>query len=290
MKLGKLELMHDDLVESINRKWAFLEAMVSAGESKSNDVKPSDNVSLSKGEDILSKILAQYEKLTDVSFYIIDIKSKIQIPELGMTIQTAENKLSILRAQLFYYERLQKMTIEQGFVVTGMDDTLKTQEIVLDKGFDVPSILESVDYLRNEVTKYDSYIQKILWETEVVAPGLEDMKLTDSLLVHTQAQAGTPKSSQTVDPEEYRPAKEVVNVDEYVPAGKYVADKIYESCPICNSPHRTNIEYIYGNSKQNIQEALNYVAYHCDMPEIQPNVLTNHLDTHLEVGSTAKEK
>ena len=91
MKLGSLIELYRQKMNNINKRWEQL-IIATANGSSANKIEENNiySVEMSSGELALSKIMQKYEELNDIVFYISDAKTKIKIPELGVSINCAE--------------------------------------------------------------------------------------------------------------------------------------------------------------------------------------------------------
>jgi len=280
MKLGSLIELYRQKMNNINKRWEQL-IIATANGSSANKIEENNiySVEMSSGELALSKIMQKYEELNDIVFYISDAKTKIKIPELGVSINCAEEQLSILVQQLFNYKKIGQIISEVNFKITGVDmenSDIETAITNVNKGFDNSAIDDSVVYLEEEIKKYEEYIYKSLWSAEISYPLLGETNNKNTLLNELSVKQGTPKKSNKT---------EEVDLNEYVNVSSFLnqENKPATNCMICNSPYKMNIETFYHDTNGNMLATLDFAASDCGLSILSANSLLNHIESHNKV-------
>lgn len=276
MKLGELMVLYNQMIEDVDKKWISIIDDISNGNS--SKYPEDDNtyaVQLTKGEIKLSETIKLYNNIENIAFYICDTKSKIKVPELGISITYAEEYLNILKNKLFNHHKLLDMITDTGFKIKGIlsNGELEVSLNSINRGFDTDAVSESIDFLEKEVEKYESYISKSVWHTEI-AFEYEDF---DVSAIGIQSNIGTIKNQEEkVDLSEYVSPKEAISkMDE-----KRLEKFKVKGCSICNSNMRDIIERKYTETEGNVMQTLDYATTKCGLFELTPNMLVNHLDYH----------
>ncbi len=278
MKLGELVSLYNQIIDAINQNWISILDNVSNGHAAKYPTDATYAIELTNGEIQLLENIKLYNKMENIAFYILDAKNKVKVPELGVSISYAEEYLNILNNKLFSHSKLLEMITDAGFEIQGVDSKgeLNISLKNINKGFDVNAINDSIKYLENEINKYEDYLSRVMWSTEIAFEN-EDMEVVS---VGFQSDIGTAKKKEEkVDLSEYvRPKEAIKKMDQ--PEEKFKV----KGCPICNSNMRDIIEKKYIETEGNIMQTLDYATTKCGLFELSPNILINHLDFHNKVS------
>lgn len=296
----------DKLIETINKKSEELDKMwedliLATVRSETNEIPQNDSVyatPLTIGEIQLAQIMQLYDVISELAFYIADTKSKVKIPELGLSVFCAEEELAVLQHKLMYYEQLGKIANETGFKVKDVDLETKDVDIELtdlNRGFNLKALDDSIAYLKEEVAKYEDLIFKTIMKIEVIVPILEKVEKPTMKISDIPAQPGAPKGksetetpaeNQEIDVSEYKSAADYISEQNQVKTAEKPAEpeQKFTGCMVCDSPHKNNIETFYKDSENNILQTLNFATNYCKMPSLHPNLLLTHLEHHKNVN------
>jgi len=175
---------------------------------------------------------------------------------------------------------------------------------------------ESIAYLEAEIKKYQTYIEKAIWSTEISIPIFNSKNDIDISMIDLPAKAGTPK--KRIDVPQPTKQNDAVDLSEYVNASDFIEQRpdpqtvakpivpktetpklvapktetpeipVFNGCPVCGSEHRDNIETFYRDTKGNMLETLEFASSDCGLVTLAPNSLLNHLDNHTRAAMQQK--
>lgn len=281
MKLGELIDLYNITIKENSKNWVSILNNINNG--KSQQYPKDENtyaIELTNGEIQLAENIKLYNKIENIAFYICDAKNKIKIPELGFSISYAEEYLNILKNKLFYHSKLLEIITDTVFEVNGIDSNgeLDISLRNISRGFDVNAVNESIDYLEDEINKYEDYLSRAMWNTEVAFEN-EDIEI---LSVGVQSDKGTvKKKEEKIDLSEYMSPKDAIKKMQEPVEEKFKA----KGCPICNSKMREVVERRYVETEGNVMNTLDFATTKCGLLGLTPNMLVHHLDYHDKISA-----
>lgn len=207
MKLNNLIKLYENKMDEIDRDFDNLLNAANEGETsfRNNNNYPND---LSYGEELLSDILTKFEFAENLLFHINNTQNKVNIPELGMSISCALDSVFILNKKLLLYRQLGEILSITDFEFVKQDPKTSKLDIEIvktDKGFNLGSIDNSINYLEETIKEYNNYINKAIENIELVIPEVDNSNSFENTEVITKllSKKGTSKvKKQNPEPTE----------------------------------------------------------------------------------------